>query len=409
MRKFIVFFSFLVLFLVQTPQKVLAAVSCSFGSGGSSGLGVEIPDYTDGTSHTVSFDMSNYDQEEKYVLYVGENSGGTLLGDIKSEPFTLGENKTFSNKNGVVTVQGSKVTWKITNKTALSPKPAGNKTNYVKIYENRPITGVWNYICTAGSFEVTHDPDPNVETDCEIYVWQEKNGKRCGASGCLVAGGVTTYIEAKNIKLNDQLLDKKKVIFEIGSNKLGDVVADKSVDIRNGAGKTDFPAQATGTHTVLIKSSSPNIQTLCPKVAFEINDTCGDLCSPVTNIYDSGDADQPLFELCNQVTEADQEKCLECIDKPGVWTAIGCIPTDPQGIIKTMVQLGLSIGGGLTLLLILVGAFRFSVSSGDSKQVEEAKEQITSAVIGLLFIIFSITLLRFIGVQFLQIPGFGGS
>lgn len=121
------------------------------------------------------------------------------------------------------------------------------------------------------------------------------------------------------------------------------------------------------------------------------------------------------FELCSQIDEHDTDavgKCEHCIadnDNPqGMWTAIGCIPTAPTSIIQTLIKLALGIGGGITLLLILAGAFRLSVSQGDPKQAEEAKEQITSAVIGLLFIIFSIVMLRFVGIQVLHIPGFGG-
>ena len=41
------------------------------------------------------------------------------------------------------------------------------------------------------------------------------------------------------------------------------------------------------------------------------------------------------------------------------------------------------------------------------KGIKEAKEMITSAIVGSLFIIFSITILQFIGVSILHIPGFG--
>ena len=49
----------------------------------------------------------------------------------------------------------------------------------------------------------------------------------------------------------------------------------------------------------------------------------------------------------------------------------------------------------------------FTTSQGDPKRASEARELITSAVLGLVFIIFSVTLLQFIGVTVLHIPGFG--
>jgi hypothetical protein len=71
------------------------------------------------------------------------------------------------------------------------------------------------------------------------------------------------------------------------------------------------------------------------------------------------------------------------------------------------VKLGLGIAGTSALLMILAGGFMLSTSGGDTKRVGEARELITSAVIGLLFIIFSVTLLQFIGVNLFHIPGFG--
>jgi len=116
------------------------------------------------------------------------------------------------------------------------------------------------------------------------------------------------------------------------------------------------------------------------------------------------------FELCYQI-QSDQEeafkRCKECFDDDGVWTAIGCIPQSSDGIVSTFIQIGLVIGGAIVLIMILVGAFMLSTSQGDPKKTQEAKEIITSAIIGLLFIIFSITILQFIGASVLRIPGFG--
>ncbi|MBW7955147.1 hypothetical protein H3C66_00270 [Patescibacteria group bacterium] len=93
--------------------------------------------------------------------------------------------------------------------------------------------------------------------------------------------------------------------------------------------------------------------------------------------------------------------------KPGIYTAVGCIGADSESIITRLVRIGLGIAGGLALLMILAGAFMFSTSQGEPKRASEAKELITSAVLGLIFIIFSVTLLQFIGVTILQLPGFG--
>lgn len=117
------------------------------------------------------------------------------------------------------------------------------------------------------------------------------------------------------------------------------------------------------------------------------------------------------FNLCAQIPEASlRSTCQSCLSSEGLWTALGCINFQNNGanIIRTLITLGLSLGGGFTLLIILFAGFTLSTSQGDPKRVSEAKELITSAVIGLLFIIFSVTILQFIGVSLFRIPGFGG-
>ena len=46
-------------------------------------------------------------------------------------------------------------------------------------------------------------------------------------------------------------------------------------------------------------------------------------------------------------------------------------------------------------------------SQGNPETVKKGQDQFSSAVIGLLFIIFSVLLLQFIGVDILSLPGFG--
>lgn len=92
----------------------------------------------------------------------------------------------------------------------------------------------------------------------------------------------------------------------------------------------------------------------------------------------------------------------------GIWTAIGCIPRDPETIVSVFLLFGLGMGGGVALLMILGAGFLLTVSQGDPKQIDTAKQWLTSAIAGLLFIIFSVTILQFIGYNVFQIPGFGG-
>lgn len=118
------------------------------------------------------------------------------------------------------------------------------------------------------------------------------------------------------------------------------------------------------------------------------------------------------FDLCNQIPDPNlKSQCQQCAgnsrNPTAIWTSVGCIPTTSTGIVSSLVKVGLGIAGTAALLMILAGGFMLSTSQGDTKRVGEARELITSAVIGLLFIIFSVTLLQFVGVTIFQIPGFG--
>lgn len=118
------------------------------------------------------------------------------------------------------------------------------------------------------------------------------------------------------------------------------------------------------------------------------------------------------YELCSQIPKnngntTQYNQCIACREKDGVWTALGCISSNPEDIIGVIETAGLGLAGSVVLIMIIVGAFKLSVSQGDPNKTKEAKDTITSAIIGLLFIIFSVTILQFIGVSVLHIPGFG--
>lgn len=92
---------------------------------------------------------------------------------------------------------------------------------------------------------------------------------------------------------------------------------------------------------------------------------------------------------------------------PAIATAIGCIHTNPAELVKDLLKFMIAIGGGLAFLMMLLGAFQMLTSQGNPETLNAGKERLTSAAIGLLFIIFAVLLLQIIGADILQIPGFG--
>lgn len=99
-------------------------------------------------------------------------------------------------------------------------------------------------------------------------------------------------------------------------------------------------------------------------------------------------------------------KGVDCGDERSVQTAIGCISTTPEGLVKDILRFSTGIGGGIAFLLMIFGAFRMITSQGNPQELKEGQEIFTNAIIGLLFIIFSVLLMQIIGVNILNLPGF---
>jgi len=93
----------------------------------------------------------------------------------------------------------------------------------------------------------------------------------------------------------------------------------------------------------------------------------------------------------------------------GINTALGCISTtaDPgQGsFFDAILKVAIGLGGGLALVLMLYGVFIVTTSAGIPDKLKEGGDIITSAVTGLIFIILSVFLLNFIGINILGLPG----
>lgn len=88
-------------------------------------------------------------------------------------------------------------------------------------------------------------------------------------------------------------------------------------------------------------------------------------------------------------------------------TALGRIAiADPGVFLGQLVQLSAGFAGGIAFLFIIYGAFLVMTSTGDPKKLETGKQVISSAVSGLLLIIFSVFILGVLGVNILGIPGF---
>ena len=123
-------------------------------------------------------------------------------------------------------------------------------------------------------------------------------------------------------------------------------------------------------------------------------------------------ADTPAeTSICDSISDAGQKgDCNGCMaDNKHVWTAIGCISTErPTGIFEKMLSLGMGAAGGIAFLLILFGGLQIMTSAGNPEQLTAGRELVSAAITGLLLVIFSIFLLRFMGMNIIGIPGLEG-
>jgi hypothetical protein len=66
----------------------------------------------------------------------------------------------------------------------------------------------------------------------------------------------------------------------------------------------------------------------------------------------------------------------------------------------------LSIAAFIAIGCIIYAAVQIQLSQGDAEKLKKARETLTSCILGFMLIIFSVFILRVIGVDILQIPGF---
>lgn len=136
-------------------------------------------------------------------------------------------------------------------------------------------------------------------------------------------------------------------------------------------------------------------------------------CDPKTKRCITGLAgmpEYPTFNMCH-FAKTNPEDCLACVgDKPndpiGIWTAIGCIPTNPTSLITGIIKLAMGMAGGIAFLIMLFGAFTIITAGGNPEKMAGGQQTITAAVMGLFTILFAAVILNIVGIQIIQIPGF---
>lgn len=402
--KKLIFRSFLAfLFFSLSFGIVLAGAEENTCVGVTDGTGVTLAEYQSGMTHTIKMDLSSYDPGPSYYVKIqstkvgGDNAQSTRFKiDVNDEETNFWDGTSWKMENGILTLT-------IDKKVALTSKMTSTEkdAHYVVLYR-----GANQQVCRIGEYYTTKN---HVMSCGKMYIWQDRGDKQCNSSGCMQKD--TVHIRMEEIMNDSGELYNGAGWYILGAEK-GDIVRNQAEPIRNGSMEITFTPDTVATHYISLKLKRVgiNYDFPCDELSFDISDNCQGSCNEgITPINLDGTIETVPFELCAQIAPSNPAyaRCVECANQDGIRTAVGCIPAKPESIIRTTIKIGLSIAGGTALLMIFTASFSLSTSMGDPKKTNDAKDMLSSAIIGLLFIIFSVTMLQFIGVKLFQIPGFG--
>lgn len=355
-------------------------------------------EYREGMDTTLFFKIHNLDDAKSYSLFV--ESRDALIGGLLRKAQVVDSARRPTN---------SEISYNISDPIAMTSDPTKYKTLLLKWIDNsgKDVT------CSLASYQIV------VSGSCSIAYYQEGYANTINPA-CLdeqtnIVGKATniTYNNVPNYSGQVQI-SVERVVPGMGAVPASG--RNCSTNAVNGSAECAIKQNHVNSpidQQYVMKVVKNNI-TLCerqiPTVLKE--------CTPNSRVTPAAttSATAKPFQVCEQIPESNvkaRSGCESCLNNDGLWTAIGCFNyttealTTREGIIGKIMQIGLSLAGGVALLMILVAAFTYATSQGEPKRTGEAKEMMTSAIIGLIFIIFSVTILQFIGVNILQIPGFG--
>ena len=166
---------------------------------------------------------------------------------------------------------------------------------------------------------------------------------------------------------------------------------------------------------LLFQSSPPDGDTSCNSDKFTQaikEDNASGLIAAIKAFFGGLKTPGQYNALPCRVVKNGDKNTIESFDTVGecstISTAIGDVNVkSPVGFITRLFSIVLSLAGLGAMILIIFSGYRLLISRGDKEKIQGARETITSAIVGLLFIIFALVILSVIGSSVLKIPGFG--
>ncbi len=129
-----------------------------------------------------------------------------------------------------------------------------------------------------------------------------------------------------------------------------------------------------------------NIKTIVASLALVIGVTAPVLTPAVASAANT----------TNTATSGACTSASSCVSDGVTSTGGTSSKTDIKGIIRTVVNALLFLIGAVSVIMIVVGGFRYVVSQGDSSAVASAKNTILYAVIGLVVALMAYAIVAFV-------------
>jgi len=89
----------------------------------------------------------------------------------------------------------------------------------------------------------------------------------------------------------------------------------------------------------------------------------------------------------SNISGLDPSNCNEDVSGSG---------NDIEGLIRTIINVFSVIVGSISVIMIIVGGFRYITSAGDSNNVSGAKNTILYAIVGLIIVAFAQIIVQFV-------------
>jgi hypothetical protein len=119
---------------------------------------------------------------------------------------------------------------------------------------------------------------------------------------------------------------------------------------------------------------------------------------------DKGDAWPVNSNVAGPDSDATATASVDLHGGEDVDTAFGPFPTTPWEFANRFVAIAIGVAGGVSFLLMIYGSFRLMFAAGNPESVQQGRQIITAAIVGLIVVLFSVFLLRLIGVSILGLP-----